>query len=152
MNIHTIVSQKSAHRRSTLQVCQRGVWALFRLFVFNHWRAPTSCLQWLDLPKANNWTNNNVQQNPSGFKVESWCFSYCKLDGWCEGLGRRLTVLLKLHTKPVPWWALNRVKFEPIQKIGPKVEGRHSFVSSHSFVRLRYIHTYILIHAQTNIW
>ena len=29
--VHTIVSRKSAHGRSTLQGCQRGGWALFRV-------------------------------------------------------------------------------------------------------------------------
>ena len=28
----TVVSRKRAHGRSTLQVCQRGGWALFRVF------------------------------------------------------------------------------------------------------------------------
>ena len=32
VHIHTIVSQKSAHGWSTLQVCQRGGWALFSVF------------------------------------------------------------------------------------------------------------------------
>ena len=38
-------------------------------------------------------------------------------------------VLLKLHAKLAPGWALIRVNFDPIQEIGPKVGGGHSFVS-----------------------
>ena len=30
---YTVVSRKRAHEQSTLQVCQRGGWALFRLFL-----------------------------------------------------------------------------------------------------------------------
>ena len=48
-------------------------------------------------------------------------------------------VLLKLHTKLTPWWALIRVNFDPIQEIGPKVGGGCSFVSGPFFARLRYI-------------
>ena len=38
-------------------------------------------------------------------------------------------MLLKLHTKLTPGWALIRVNFDPNQKIGPKVGGGRSFVS-----------------------
>ena len=43
-------------------------------------------------------------------------------------------VLLKLHAKLAPGWALIQVNFDPIQEIGPKVGGGHSFVSEPSFV------------------
>ena len=39
------------------------------------------------------------------------------------------TVLLKLHANLSPGWVLIRVNLDPIQEIGPKVEGGHSFVS-----------------------
>ena len=47
-------------------------------------------------------------------------------------------VLLKLHVKLAPGWALIRVNFDPIQEIGPKVGGGRSFVSGPFFARLRY--------------
>ena len=58
----TIVTLKSAHGRSTLQVCQRGGWVFFSLsvFEFSHKRVSMSCLRALE---ANNWTNNSVQWN-----------------------------------------------------------------------------------------
>ena len=37
-------------------------------------------------------------------------------------------VLLKLHAKLPPGWALIRVNFDPIQENGPKVGGGRSFV------------------------
>ena len=42
-------------------------------------------------------------------------------------------VLLKLHAKFAPGWALNQVNFDPIQEIGPKVGGDRSFVSGALF-------------------
>ena len=48
-------------------------------------------------------------------------------------------VLLKLHTKLSPGWALTRINFDPIQEIGQKVGGGHSFVSGPFFARLQYI-------------
>ena len=36
-------------------------------------------------------------------------------------------MLLKLHTKLAPGWALIQVNFDPIQEIGPKVGGGRSF-------------------------
>ena len=42
-------------------------------------------------------------------------------------------VLLKLRGKLASGWALVRVNFGPIQEIGPKVGGGHSFVSECSF-------------------
>ena len=63
-NAYTVVSWKRALGRSTLQVCQRrGVGALSTVSAFRHERAPTSCLQRLEAPEANNWTQNNVQRN-----------------------------------------------------------------------------------------
>ena len=38
-------------------------------------------------------------------------------------------VLLKLHAKLAPGWALIRVNFDPIQEIGPKEGGGRSFTS-----------------------
>ena len=48
------------------------------------------------------------------------------------------TVLLKLHAKLAPGWALIRVNFDPVQEIGRKVGGGRSFVSGPFFARLRY--------------
>ena len=47
-------------------------------------------------------------------------------------------VLLKLHAKLALGWLLIQLNFDPIQEIGPKVGGGHSFVSRPFFVRLRY--------------
>ena len=38
-------------------------------------------------------------------------------------------MLLKLHEKLAPGWVLIQVNFDPIQEIGPKVGGGHSFMS-----------------------
>ena len=46
-------------------------------------------------------------------------------------------VLLKLHVKLASGWALTQVNIDPIQEIGPKVGGGHSFVSGPFFARLR---------------
>ena len=78
---YTVVSR-------TLQVCQRGGWALLTVSAFNHERAPTSCLQRLEALKANNWTQNNVQQNHqqlrsrvltahSTLNCTMWRWAYC---------------------------------------------------------------------------
>ena len=42
---------------------KRGVGTLLSVSTFNHKRAPMSCLQRLNVLKANNWTNNNIQRN-----------------------------------------------------------------------------------------
>ena len=42
-------------------------------------------------------------------------------------------VLLKLLVKLTPGWALIEVNIDPIQEIGPKVWGGHSFVSGPFF-------------------
>ena len=49
-------------------------------------------------------------------------------------------VLLKLHVKLAPGWVLIRVNFDPIQEIGPKVGGGHSFVGGPFFARLQYMY------------
>ena len=49
-------------------------------------------------------------------------------------------MLLKLHTKLTPGWALIRVNFDTIQEIEPKVGGGRSFVSGPFFARLRYMY------------
>ena len=48
-------------------------------------------------------------------------------------------VLLKLHAKLAPGYALIQVNFDSIQEIGPKVGGGCSFMSGPFFARLRYI-------------
>ena len=48
-------------------------------------------------------------------------------------------VLLKLHVKLAPGWALIRVNFDPIQEIWPKVGDGRSFVGGPFFASLRYI-------------
>ena len=53
-------------------------------------------------------------------------------------------VLLKLHVKLAPGWALIRVNFDLIQENGPKVGGGCSFVSGCSFTTLRYCGTSLL--------
>ena len=55
--VSIIVSEKS-----TLQVCQRGGWVLFRMFLNYHECVLMSCLLALE---ANNRTNNILQQKPS---------------------------------------------------------------------------------------
>ena len=60
---HTVVLWKSAHGRSTLQVCQTVGLVLFQVVDFNHERVPVSCLQWFNGHKANNWAKNNVKQS-----------------------------------------------------------------------------------------
>ena len=50
-------------------------------------------------------------------------------------------VLLKLHVKLAPGWALIQVNFDPVQEIGPKVGGGRSFVSGPFFARLQYLNS-----------
>ena len=47
-------------------------------------------------------------------------------------------VLLKLHAKLTPGWALIQVNFDPMQEIGPKVGDGRFFVSGPFFARLQY--------------
>ena len=42
-------------------------------------------------------------------------------------------MVLKLHMKLAPGWALIQVNFDPIQEIGPKVGGGRSFMSGPFF-------------------
>ena len=61
----TFVSRKSAHRRSTLQVCQRGGWVLFQVFPHLTMKE-RPCHVYSDSLNAleeNNWTKNNIQWN-----------------------------------------------------------------------------------------
>ena len=44
-------------------------------------------------------------------------------------------VLLKLHAKLAPGWALIQVNFDPIQEIGPKVRGGRSFMIGSFFAK-----------------
>ena len=48
-------------------------------------------------------------------------------------------VLLKVHAKLSPGWVLIQLNIDPIQEIGPKLGGGHSFVSGPSFARLWYL-------------
>ena len=48
-------------------------------------------------------------------------------------------MLLKLHAKLAPGWALIQINFDPMQEIGPKVGGGCSFVNGPFFVRLTVI-------------
>ena len=63
----TIVLRKRAHGRSTLQLCQRGEWALFRLFP--HLTAVYSYSKPMKQIIKHKITYNGIT---SGFKVESW--------------------------------------------------------------------------------
>ena len=60
-------------------------------------------------------------------------------------------VLLKLHAKLAPGWALIQVNFNPIQEIGPKVGGGRSCVCGPFFARLRYIACRRLKHMTTEL-
>ena len=61
-----------------------------------------------------------------------------------------MAVLLKL-TRLTPGWVLIRVNFDPIQEIGPKVEGGHSFKGGHSFTTLQYSQFFPLIIAELHV-
>ena len=61
VTVITVVSQKRAHGRSTLQVRQRGGWALFRLFPHLTMKErPRHVYIKPEALEANNWTQNNV--------------------------------------------------------------------------------------------
>ena len=60
-------------------------------------------------------------------------------------------MLLKLHAKLAPGWVLIQVSFNPIQEIGPKVGGGHSFVSGPFFARLRYMRK-VLWRFEVGVW
>ena len=69
----TVVSWKSAHGRSTLQVCQWGRWVLFRLFPhFTMKERPRHVYS--DLKPSKQIIGHKIMYNviTSGFEVESW--------------------------------------------------------------------------------
>jgi len=130
---NTVVSWKSTHGRSTLQVCQRGGWALFHVYsTFYDERA--LCL---DALKTNNLTNTTDNGSINSAKVESWRYITlwpCRYEHYLAHAMHRMTqsfllqlckaleaVLLKHHTKLAPRWPLNRVDFDTIQESGPKL-------------------------------
>ena len=150
----TVVSRKSAHGRSTLQVCQRGGWALF--WVFLH-LAIKECPCHVYMPSK--WTNNNVQLNHQQLQsqvrtahntlngtMSLWACMVCTAlhvaisiyaEMPCSNLWWSITqrflpcirtafkaVLLKLGMKFTSGWALIQVNFDPIQEFWPKVRGR----------------------------
>ena len=51
-----------------------------------------------------------------------WSITWSFLPQICIAIAL-VVVLLKLHMKLAPGWALIQVNFDPIQEIGPKVEG-----------------------------
>ena len=116
---------------------------------------PSRCLRWL--------TQRNHQQLQS-LVLTLWTVPYHRKHGvapctalatsvytkipcylWWSITQSQICTLLeamffKLNVKLAPGWALIRVNFDPIQKIGPKVGSGCSFMSGHSFTRLRYIY------------
>ena len=70
---YQVVSWKRAHGWSTLQVCQRGEWALFRLFTHLTTKEPP-CHVYSDLKPLKQIIGHKITYNviTSGFEVESW--------------------------------------------------------------------------------
>ena len=70
---YTIVSWKMVHGRSTLQVCQRGGWALFWLFPHLTMKE-CPCHVCNDLKPSKQIIRHKITYNgiTSGFEVESW--------------------------------------------------------------------------------
>ena len=94
----TIVSRKIAHGRSTLEVCQRGRWALFR--------SKSGVVE--AQVKCGNSSFGSLMAVACAIALEA--------------------VLLKVHSKIIPGWALIQVNVDLIQEIEPKVGGGCSFV------------------------
>ena len=99
--VYTVVLRKRAHERSTLQVCQRGGWALFRLLPH---LTTKECPHhaYSDLKPPEQIIGHKITYNvvTSGIVLKA--------------------VVLKLHAKLAPGWALIQVNFDPIQKLGRK--------------------------------
>ena len=171
----TVVSRKSIHGQSTLQVCHRGGWVLFWLFPHLTMKECPHHV-YSDLKPLKQILRHKITYNgiTSSIKVESWrhttlwtawcdsehsvarsahCISYVHLRKdalylfqwsitWSFLPEIRIAlkaVVLKLHAKLAPGWALIRVNFDLdlIQEIGPKVGDGRSFVSGLFFTRLR---------------
>ena len=62
-SIYCSLPKKGPWAEHLTSLPKRGVGALLTVSTFNHERVPTSCLQWLEALKANNWTQINVQRN-----------------------------------------------------------------------------------------
>ena len=73
LTLSTVVARKRAHGRSTLQVCQRGGWALFRLFLHLTMKERPRHV-YSDLKPSKQIIAHKITYNriTSGFKVESW--------------------------------------------------------------------------------
>ena len=104
----TIVSWKSAHGQHLTCLPKRGVGTLSTVSTFDHERAPMSCLQRLEALKANNWTQNNVQQNYQHLQSWvlmahntlnstmwrwAWCSSWCSPHHLCLSVQRCLVLI-----------------------------------------------------------
>ena len=109
----TVVLQKRAHGRSTLQVCQRGGWALFWLFPHLTTKERPHHV-YSDLKPSKQIFGHKIMHNviTSGFKVESWRWAYCsswlvsRLPWGCYLISHiRLCkdALVKYYTKFLTW-------------------------------------------------
>ena len=111
---------------------KREVGTILSVGTFNHERVSMSCLQCLDALKATVEPPAALKSSPDGTQ-----YSECHHDNRGHGVPRsthrisyvRLWKMLcsitciKLYAKLAPGWALIQVNFDPIQEIGPKVEG-----------------------------
>ena len=61
-NYHSLLKERPWAKQLT-SWSKREVGTLLSVSAFNHKGAPTSCLQRLEAPEANNWTQNNVLRN-----------------------------------------------------------------------------------------
>ena len=147
--VHTTVSLKSAHEWSTLQVCQRGWWVLFR--VFPHLTLKErSCHIYSDLMPLKQIIGQVITQNgaASSFEVctqhsephhvtmAMQCSPMCVATLSTCTMQNCLIINLRWSTRCLRCAHSLRPYFylDPMQEIGPKVG------SGHSFVWLRYIY------------
>ena len=145
VHIHIVVSRKSVHGRSSLQVCQRGGWALFCVFWHlqttkerpchvssdsmpskqintwnHHWLQSRVLTAHNTLNSCTQWAWGNLQCAPNYLRPS---MQKCLVVTFGTVLQEVLisdmhsTVLLKLHTKLAPGWALIQVNFYPMWEI-----------------------------------
>ena len=143
VHIHTIVSQRCPWAEHLTSLPKTGVDTLLSVSAFNHKRAPMSCFQWFNaLEQINTWNHHWLQSwvltahnTLNSCTQWAWGNLQCAPNYLRPSMQKCLvvtfgtvlqevlisdmqsTVLLKLHTKLVPGWALIRVNFYPMWEI-----------------------------------
>ena len=111
MKASTIVSWKSPHGQSTLQVYQRGRWALYQVLL--HLSMPMSCLQQLHALEAIIGLTIMYRGAASEFEVKSWRHKKLEVDLTLKG-----HLSCSLDSSRLRWWSTSFCKgivLHPVQ-------------------------------------